>query len=423
MTDGSLRFSPTLSFTPSARVVGKLSGALSNDFFLSSDFSRVLVLVAAALYGTNFACVKAIDETIPIGVAAAMRFGLAAVVTAPFLFGGGDTEENQVTTTSSSSLPLLLGLEIGVWNAVGYLSQAAGLEGVSASKSAFICSMAVIVVPLLDFLFSGKTLSSRAMVGCALAILGVGILEWEGGGSGMGHSLSLSASEVATYLQPFAFGVGFWRMERAMHMFPKESLKLTAAQLLSVFLASTMYMIFGSSQAPPSLSDVYSWLTDPAILASLAWTGVVTTAFTVWLETLALKKLSAAETTLLFSTEPVWGSLFSAAVFGEAFGMHSIVGSAVILMSCIYSSGGISVLGGAGKPGAVEEEEKEEGDDVSVEARDSAAWGPSFLSTTTGVIATGVVGVLEESIESATSVAEEISGVMDELVESVMNIF
>jgi drug/metabolite transporter (DMT)-like permease len=69
----------------------------------------------------------------------------------------------------------------------------------------------------------------------------------------------------------------------------------------------------------------------------LFWTGVVTTAFTIWMETLALKTLSAAETTLIFSTEPLFGTAFAAIVANECFGKEAAIGAAFIIGGCLVS--------------------------------------------------------------------------------------
>jgi drug/metabolite transporter (DMT)-like permease len=86
---------------------------------------------------------------------------------------------------------------------------------------------------------------------------------------------------------------------------------------------------------------VQEWLQDPMIWFALFWTGVITTAMTVYMETLALKTLSAAETTLIFSSEPVSGAAFAAVVMGERFGPSAIVGSLLILSGCLFSNLGL----------------------------------------------------------------------------------
>lgn len=304
--------------------------------------ARILLLLSAALYGTNFTMVKILDETVPVGAAAMMRFGLAALVTSPFLFistktGEVDSEGNveKEKFDWKTALPVaVLGFEVGLWNSVGYIAQAVGLETTEASKSAFICSLAVVVVPILDAL-SGKKLSPKSIVGIICAVLGVAFLELEGGIS----NFHLDAGDLLTFVQPIAFGMGFWRMEHAMRLYPTEALRLTASQLSAVGVMSALYCFMGyGGVAPPTIDQMTEWVMNGQIFGAIIWTGLVTTAFTIYMETRALRTLTAAEATLLFSTEPLWGSAFAAFVVGERFGMGAVFGAALILSGCIVSN-------------------------------------------------------------------------------------
>ena len=227
----------------------------------------------------------------------------------------------------------LAGMEIGMYNAIGYIAQAVGLKTTTASKSAFICSMAVVTVPILDYIW-GKPLLRRQIAGATLAAFGVWALELGGQNS------AITDGDVLSLVQPLMFGLGFWRMEAAMEKFPTEAGRLAAAQLLMVFLVSASYLGCGLSDACdvlPTASDIMAWITDPAIFGMLFWTGIVTTAFTIWMETLALKTLSAAETTLIFSTEPLFGAAFAAVVANECLGPEAAVGAAFIIGGCLVS--------------------------------------------------------------------------------------
>jgi len=87
---------------------------------------------------------------------------------------------------------------------------------------------------------------------------------------------------------------------------------------------------------------------DWHVPAAIAWTGIVTTALTCFGENLAMKKLSAAESTIIYSTEPLWGTAFAAAFLGETVGWNTFVGAALILSACMWSSIGpsFSIAGG-----------------------------------------------------------------------------
>jgi len=80
-------------------------------------------------------------------------------------------------------------------------------------------------------------------------------------------------------------------------------------------------------------------------MSALLWTGVVTTSITCYMETTAMKTLSAAETTLIYQTEPLWGALVAACIFGERFGLSAVIGGGLIIGGCSMSNFGLKQLG------------------------------------------------------------------------------
>ena len=213
--------------------------------------ARLLLIGAAALYGTNFALVKVMSQNteLSIGVSTTLRFGLASIATLPWLFSkSSDTsetkymkeEEDSLAVSASTGLSsddilattvdaehgtleisdgtseawgaFLGGFEVGIWGCIGYISQAVGLETTLASQSAFLCSLAVVVVPFLDFL-AGRNLKAREWMGALLALAGVALLEF---GTAEWVTPTWTYGDYASMVQPFAFGIGFWRMERKL---------------------------------------------------------------------------------------------------------------------------------------------------------------------------------------------------------------
>jgi hypothetical protein len=112
-----------------ARGIGSRAAALAR-----AKWPQLTILACAAIYGSNFACVKLLADAMPASQLAALRFGLAAAAMLP------------LAAMASSAGALAAGLETGVWNALGYTAQALGLAaaGASAGKSAFLCSLAVV---------------------------------------------------------------------------------------------------------------------------------------------------------------------------------------------------------------------------------------------------------------------------------------
>lgn len=138
---------PSTSTTTSSPIINEVWAA------------RLLLLLSAALYGTNFTMVKSLDESLSVGMASTLRFGFAALVMLPWLFApidpalieGAKTKKiANVGTISDAgkrnivvqflgeeptrSTVGLAGMEIGLWNSVGYIAQAVGLKTIPASK-------------------------------------------------------------------------------------------------------------------------------------------------------------------------------------------------------------------------------------------------------------------------------------------------
>ena len=71
--------------------------------------ARLLLLLCAALYGTNYTSIKIVDEHIPVAIATATRFGLASCITLPWLFQNTDTSnENDNFHTWSGLTPEII---------------------------------------------------------------------------------------------------------------------------------------------------------------------------------------------------------------------------------------------------------------------------------------------------------------------------
>jgi len=133
--------------------------------------ARALLLAVAALWGTNFASVKYLETLCyhppcnhPPSEFAFARFGLAALVSLPLLIN----QQKDV---------ILGGLECGLWISLGYITQANALETVASSDVAFICSLTVVIVPLMSAVLLGTKIKPTNVISAALALAGVGTLE------------------------------------------------------------------------------------------------------------------------------------------------------------------------------------------------------------------------------------------------------
>lgn len=313
--------------------------------------ARNLLAASTAVYGTNYACVKLLDEW--VGSAAdgtALRFTVAALVLVPLLVGLSRKEPRLVQRQFA-----LDGMEQGGWFFLGYVAQAVALETSSAALQAFLMSLAVVVCPILEAAFLGREQRASVWVSALLATIGVAALEM-GGVTTVDQAATLGGpapGDVIGLLQPLFFGIGFYRLERAMarHDAAHERAGATALGLCawqSVPMCIFAY-VWAATSHGGSAWDVphhvaAAWdataaavSQQPLVLGALLWTGLVTGAGCAYAEAVALGRLPSSAATVVFATEPLWAAGFAAVVLGERLGGSGWAGGALVLAACACS--------------------------------------------------------------------------------------
>lgn len=226
----------------------------------------------------------------------------------------------------------------------------------TTNQSAFFNALAVIVVPLLDALFKRKALGPRELGSVALAIAGVGLLELgpsspsdvillvstmmdATASSAPAHSI-VSVGDVFCLGQALFFGIGYWRLGAASVAYPSESARLTAGQLAAVAVGAVLYWLVadGVTSAETVSQQIVTVLQDPFVWKALVWTGLISTALAIYLETVALAMITATELTVLMTSISLWGSAFSYLLTGEVLPAIGMLGGLLILAGCILTA-------------------------------------------------------------------------------------
>jgi drug/metabolite transporter (DMT)-like permease len=65
--------------------------------------------------------------------------------------------------------------------------------------------------------------------------------------------------------------------------------------------------------------------------------GLATTSFTLWIEFLALKNVSASTCALIYTAEPLWGALFAWHFMGDRWGPAGWLGATLVVGASVGS--------------------------------------------------------------------------------------
>ena len=151
--------------------------------------------------------------------------------------------------------------------------------------------------------------------------------------------LVFSLGDLLCLGQTLAFGVGYWRLESESQKHPHNASRLVVGQLAAVAGGSAIYCFAELGIRDfPSIDQFVTWLGDPFIVGALLWTGLISTALALYLETVALKVVSARELTLLMTTISLWGALFGFLALGEVLTASGMLGGALILTGCVLGN-------------------------------------------------------------------------------------
>jgi drug/metabolite transporter (DMT)-like permease len=279
----------------------------------ASIAADLALLAITAVWGFTFTAVKeALDAADPFPFLA-VRFALAAVVL--LLVFPRRVFRANLRGVGSAAL-------MGVWLTAGYALQTTGLVYTTASKSAFITGLSVVLVPILSFAISRIRPRGGSLAAVLFAAAGLYLLTSpRAGGVSIGDFLTLGCA--------VAFALHIATTERvAPHHDP---VPLAFWQIVTTAVACSLVAI----ASPGRGLGLTPWT-----LAALLITGILATAAAFLVQTWAQRRTSATHVAVIFTAEPVFAALFSWLVQHEALGPGKLLGGALIVLGMLAAKAG-----------------------------------------------------------------------------------
>ena len=201
----------------------------------------------------------------------------------------------------------------GLWENEFYIST-------TPSKSAFITSISIIMVPLMLVLSGLQKVSTRIWVAIILATIGLYLLlDPSGSGISLGDGLTFGCATC--------FAIHIIIQDR----YAKGGIHVTRfffIQVAVVTLLSFICSYFFDTQPP-------TW--SPELINALLMTGIIATTIAILIMIWAQQILSPSQTALIFSLEPVFAAVFSWILIGEILGFWGWVGGVLVVIAVVWS--------------------------------------------------------------------------------------
>ncbi|WP_232548940.1 DMT family transporter [Propioniciclava soli] len=209
------------------------------------------------------------------------------------------------------------GVFIGLMLTGGQTLQQLGIEQTTAGNASFVTGLYMVLVPLAGVLFGQRT-SGFTWAGVALAVPGLFLLTWTGGGIGPGDLLVL----VGTLFWTFQI-LGVGRVAR--HVDP---IRLSAVQFAVM----------------AAVSAVIAWVAEPAPFAGLVpalgavlFAGILSTGVAFTLQVVGQRHVKASIAAMIMALEALWGAVGGALFLGERFTPAGYVGAALMMAGILLA--------------------------------------------------------------------------------------
>jgi drug/metabolite transporter (DMT)-like permease len=272
--------------------------------------AELYLLSVTFIWGSTFVLSKFLLEDLSPFTYVALRFGIASILFFGMTFS---------TVRNMPSSAIVQGGILGVLLFLGFAAQTVGLLYTSASKSAFITGMMVVLTPVFQLVIERKPPRIGNVIGVALVAVGLFLLT-----SPQGSSFNIG--DALTLICAFTFAIYIVYMD----VFGKQQQPshLTFMQFVTTGLLALISI---------PLLEVPRLDVTPRSLWILAYMILFPTIIALYVQAKFQKDTTPTRSAIIFSIEPVIAAGFAYLVLRERIGLLGVVGGVVILLGLMIS--------------------------------------------------------------------------------------
>jgi drug/metabolite transporter (DMT)-like permease len=221
---------------------------------------------------------------------------------------------------------------LGVLLALGMAFQIAGQTETTASKTAFITGLSVVLTPFFAIFRTRRGPGVANLLGVLLATAGFFLLSWPAGGR------HVNRGDLMVLVCAVCFAI--YIVENAERAPRHPTLRFTAFQLTAAAAALWVLSAWVRRGYPRLALAAYEgrpMVFDRGYVAAMSYMIVFATLITFCVTTWAQTKMSATHAAVIYALEPFWTAIFAAIVLSERLGAKGLAGGALVIAGIVVS--------------------------------------------------------------------------------------
>ncbi len=276
-------------------------------------FKIGLILVAVS-WGSGFPVTKiALDSGIAPNALMSIRFLVTSLILFIFLKAKG---------VKISKEEKRLGLGTGIVLGLAFSLQTVGLVYTTSSKNAFITGAYVVMVPFISWFLTKEKPKLSIYLATVICLFGIGLLSLEG-------DLSINYGDFLTFICAIFFALQMSLI--GANISDKNPITVNTYQMLSAgILTLLLNVVF------ENFSIFTTRLNITQILA-IGFLVVCNTLIAYLVQTAAQTYVPASTTSLILSTEILFGAITSVLFLGDPFTLKMVLGGILIFASVMIA--------------------------------------------------------------------------------------
>jgi len=294
--------------------------------------SAILLTFCAFIWGTTFIAQKQGSDCVGPFTFNCLRSLMSAVCLTPLAIfvnlrihnertEGLSLSRRAFAADKSPSTVLLSGLLCGLVLFVAMNFQQSGLEGSSAGKSAFLSSIYILIVPILNFLLFRQKTGRGILASLAIAVVGLYLLCVKAG-----ENFALVPSDAMLLTCAAVFALHIVLVGRFAGRI--NGIMLSCLQFWTVAVMSSVPMLIFERPEPAMIRMA---------LGSIAYAGILSGAVAYTLQIIGQQHSDPTVASMVMSLESVFSAVSGAIILHERMNTREIIGCILIFASIILS--------------------------------------------------------------------------------------
>jgi drug/metabolite transporter (DMT)-like permease len=271
-----------------------------------------LLVLTTIFWGSSYAFTKAMTVHFPPLWVVTFRFGLAGLVLLALCY-----REIISAIRNSAAADLLQLCSLGVINFVAILCFTTSLQAIEVTNSGFILSSALLLVPLMEFLFFGKPLSRNVRIALLLLTLGIYCMSF-----GFGLPKPFRWGESVGFIAAVLYAIYIIMLGGLSRKFHSGVIMSFLFLITAVIAGPIAFFTYGADFTP---------FADRRTCLDLVYLALVGTAIPYVLMGVGQRTLDNQTSAFIYIFEPVAATMIALLFFGESIPPVTWVGAGIIL--------------------------------------------------------------------------------------------